>query len=70
VVVERADLIISIFTNKKTLNMNKQERIKNILKDHKNAIEAQIKKGFTSGSVLGYFKWQVTENGLEIQLLN
>lgn len=50
--------------------MNKQERIENILKDHKNAIDAQIKKGFTSGSVLGYFKWRVTENGLEIELLN
>jgi hypothetical protein len=50
--------------------MNEKQRIENILKDHKNAIEAQIKKGFTSGSVLGYFRWCVGKNGLEIQLLN
>ena len=50
--------------------MTKEQRIEKILKEYKAAIEAQIKKGFTSGSVIGYFKWQATKNGFEIELLN
>lgn len=49
--------------------MTNEKRIENILKEHKAAIEAQIKKGFTSGLVLGHFSWKSTEKGVEIELL-
>ena len=54
----------------KNKNMTKEERIETILNQYGQEIKAQIKKGFTGGSILGYFKWQATENGFEIELLN